>query len=96
MGLEPKAGAWKDIISPNNLYVEEKIPSTALRYQLHDAARNNRIAEVVCISLIMLGSEGPSKSGLVTLNAVIRALRQINLESDARKIAIEAAILYVN
>ena len=44
----------------------------------------------------MLGSEGPSKSGLVTLNAVIRALRQINLESDARKIAIEAAILYVN
>ena len=48
------------------------------------------------ISLIMLGSEGPSKSGLVTLNAVIRALRQIDLESDARKIAIEAAILYVN
>ena len=96
MGLEPKVGAWKDIISPNNLYVEEKIPSTALRYQLHDAAINNRIAEVVCISLIMLGSEGPSKSGLVTLNAVIRALRQINLESDARKIAIEAAILYVN
>ena len=44
----------------------------------------------------MLGSEGPSKSGLVALNAVIRALRQIDLESDARKIAIEAAILYVN
>ncbi len=96
MGIEPKIGAWKDIISANNLYVNEKIPSTALRYQLHDAAKNNRVAEVVCISLIMLGSEGPSKAGLVTLNAVIRALRQINLEADARKIAIEAAVLYVN
>lgn len=96
MGIESKIGVWKNIISINNLYVNEKIPSTALRYQLHDAARYNRIAEVVSISLIMLGSEGPSKSGLVTLNAVIRALRQVGLESDARKIAIEAAILYVN
>ena len=96
MGIDPKLGAWKNIISANNLYLYEKIPSTALRYQLHDAAKNNRIAEVVCISLIMLGSEGPSKSGLVALNAVIRALRQVELESDARKIAIEAAILYVN
>jgi len=96
MGVEPKIGAWKNIINSKNLYVEEKIPSTALRYQLHDAARNKRIAEVVSISLIMLGSEGPSKSGLVTLNAVIRALREVGLESDAREIAIEAAILYVN
>ena len=96
MGIEPKPGAWKDIISKQNLYVKEKIPSTALRYQLHDAAKNKRIAEVVSISLIMLGSEGPSKSGLVTLNAVIRALREVGLESDAREIAIEAAILYVN
>ena len=96
MGIEPKPGAWKDIISPQNLYVNEKIPSTALRYQLHDAAKNKRIAEVVSISLIMLGSEGPSKSGLVSLNAVIRALREVGLESDAREIAIEAAILYVD
>ena len=96
MGIEPKPGAWKDIISSQNLYVEEKIPSTALRYQLHDAAKNKRTAEVVSISLIMLGSEGPSKSGLVSLNAIIRALREVGLESDAREIAIEAAILYVN
>ncbi len=96
MGIEPKFGAWKNIINSNNLYIEEKIPSTALRYQLHDAASNKRIAEVVAISLIMLGSEGPSKSGLVTLNAVIRALREVGLETDAREIAIEAAILYVN
>ena len=74
----------------------ENIPATALRYQLLDAAKNNRIAEVVSISLIMLGSEGPSKSGLVALNAVIRALREIGLEADARAIAIEAAISYVN
>ena len=63
-----------------------------LRYQLINAAENNRVAEVVAISLIMLGSDGPSKSGLVSLNAVIRALRNIGLEDDARAIAVEAAI----
>ena len=96
MGIEPRAGAWKNVISSKNIFETENIPATALRYQLLDAAKNNRIAEVVSISLIMLGSEGPSKSGLVSLNAVIRALREIGLEADARAIAIEAAISYVN
>ena len=96
MGIEPRAGAWKNVISSKNIFEMENIPATALRYQLLDAAKNKRIAEVVSISLIMLGSEGPSKSGLVALNAVIRALREIGLEADARAIAIEAAISYVN
>ena len=96
MGIEPRAGAWKNVISSKNIFEMENIPVTALRYQLLDAAKNNRIAEVVSISLIMLGAEGPSKSGLVALNAVIRALREIGLEADARAIAIEAAISYVN
>jgi hypothetical protein len=96
MGIESRQGAWKNIISSSNIFEKENIPTTALRYQLRDAAKNNRVAEVVSISLIMLGSEGPSKSGLVSLNAVIRALREIGLETDARAIAIEAAIAYVN
>ena len=96
MGVEPREGAWKNIISSSNIFEKENIPATALRYQLRDAAKNNRIAEVVSISLIMLGSEGPSKSGLVALNAVIRSLREVGLEADARAIAIEAAISYVN
>ena len=96
MGIESREGAWKNIISSSNIFEKENIPATALRYQLRDAAKNNRVAEVVSISLIMLGSEGPSKSGLVALNAVIRALREIGLEKDARAIAIEAAIAYVN
>ena len=96
MGIESREGAWKNIISSSNIFEKENIPATAIRYQLRDAARNNRIAEVVSLSLIMLGAEGPSKSGLVALNAVIRSLREIGLESDAREIAIEAAISYVN
>ena len=96
MGIESREGAWKNIISASNIFEKENIPATALRYQLRDAAKNNRIAEVVSISLIMLGVEGPSKSGLVALNAVIRSLREIGLEADAREIAIEAAISYVN
>ncbi len=96
MGIEIKSGAWKDVISPENIIINENIPSTALRHQLHNAAVNNRRGEVVAISLIMLGEEGPNKAGLVSINAVIRALRSIGLEQDARAIAVEAAISSVN
>jgi len=96
MGIEIKSGSWKEVISPENIIVSENIPSTALRYQLHNAAKNNRKGEVVAISLIMLGNDGPNKAGLVSINAVIRALRSIGLNKDARAIAVEAAISSVN
>jgi len=96
MGIEIKSGTWKEVISPNNILVSENIPSTAFRYQLHNAAQNNRKGEVVAISLVMLGQDGPSKAGLVALNAVIRALRSVGLDQDARAIAVEAAISSVN
>ena len=96
MGIEIKSGSWKEVISPENIIVSENIPSTALRHQLHNAAKNNRKGEVVAISLIMLGNDGPNKAGLVSLNAVIRALRSIGLNRDARAIAVEAAISSVN
>ena len=92
MGINVTEGSWRNLINEGNIYVEEIIPSSALRYQLIDAAENNRFAEVVAISLIMLGSDGPSKSSLISLNAVIRAMRNVGLEEDARAIAIEAAI----
>jgi len=92
MGIEIAEGSWKNLVNPEYTHTEESIPSSALRYQLIDAAKKRRVAEVVAISLIMLGSDGPSKSGLVSLNAVIRALRKIELEDDARAIAVEAAI----
>ena len=92
MGINIAEGAWKNLVNPEYIHTEESIPSSALRYQLINAAENNRVAEVVAISLIMLGSDGPSKSGLVSLNAVIRALRNIGLEDDARAIAVETAI----
>ena len=96
LGVEIKSGAWKKVISHENIMSSEIIPSTALRHQLHIAAKNNRKGEVVAISLIMLGEEGPNKAGLVSLNAVIRALRSIGLGQDARAIAVEAAISSVN
>ena len=96
MGIEIKSGTWKEVISSNNILVSENIPSTAFRYQLHNAAQNNRKGEVVAISLVMLGQDGPNQAGLVSLNAVIRALRSIGLEQDARAIAVEAAISSVN
>ena len=92
MGIDIIEGSWKNLVDSDNIFVNEQIPSSALRYQLINAAENKRIAEVVAISLIMLGSDGPSKASLVSLNAVIRALRNVGLEEDARYIAIEAAI----
>ena len=65
--------------------ISEVIPSTALDQLLQPKIIGK--GEVVAISLIMLGEDGPNKAGLVSLNAVIRALRS-GLEKDARALAV--------
>ena len=72
------------------------IPNTPLRYQLREAATSGRIAETALLSLIVIGSKGPHKSGPIQLNAAIRALRIVGLEEEARNLAIEATVSILN
>ncbi|MDF2365724.1 hypothetical protein [Sneathiella sp.] len=59
---------------------------------LQSAAGAGLIGETVALSIAAIGSEGPGKTSSETLVAVIRALKAIGLEAEARQLALEAAV----
>jgi hypothetical protein len=46
----------------------------------------------VLLSLIVLGAEGPGESHAYALSAALTALTRVGLETEARALAIEAAL----
>ncbi|MGB1547076.1 MAG: hypothetical protein ACPHIA_00890, partial [Alphaproteobacteria bacterium] len=90
---EPVGSAeWAAILSdaPRRTTV---VPAHAIRHGLEEAAAAGRIGETVLLALLSLGEGGPAEAAPITLEAVIAALRQIGLEEDARRIAIEACLM---
>jgi len=74
------------------LTVTGYLPSPALSRALIVAAEDKRIGETVLLALLALGDVGPAGADPSTLHSVIRALRAVGLSSDARLVAIEAAL----
>lgn len=68
-------------------------PSAALLYALKDAQNGGRLAEVVLLSLIILGEEGPGDTHSLALGGVVEALYSVGLQDEARSLAIEATVL---
>jgi hypothetical protein len=68
------------------------IPSAAALRGLRIAARADRIGETVIYALLILGDTGPAGVSPQTLEEVVRALRAVGLDDDARAIAVEALL----
>ena len=90
--IEPvPAEAWDPL-----LQATERTPvpvvSTALWARLDSAARNKRIGETVMIVLLALGEGGPAQADASTLTRAIKALEAVGLKTEARALAIEAAV----
>lgn len=64
----------------------------ALEVNLIAAAQKKRLGETILLSLLALGEEGPEKVSTTSLVAVATALRAVGLESEARQLALEAAV----
>jgi hypothetical protein len=64
----------------------------ALLFSLSEAGAARRVGETVLLSLYALGPEGPAGCNPLALARVITGLRQIGFDSEARAIAIEAAV----
>lgn len=67
-------------------------PNAALLYALDEASESRRIGETVLLALIVLGAEGPGESHAFALSAALTALTRVGLETEARALAIEAAL----
>lgn len=68
------------------------VPHPAVWMRLSSAAADRRVGEAVLLSLLALGPVGPTEANPVTLRRVVSALVEIGLESDARALALEAAV----
>ena len=85
---EPIGGSWS-LIGQDSA---TQVPDSALWFNLGDAAAKHRIGETVLLSLYALGDAGPGGANPIMLSRSILALRQVGLDSEARSLAIEAAI----
>jgi hypothetical protein len=86
---EPIGGSWTLI---GQTGAGGGAPDPALWFNLGDAAGNGRIGETVLLSLCALGQGGPAGANPILLSRAISSLRQVGLDTEARAIAIEAAI----
>ena len=82
---------WIDLV-PEPGGTQQAMPDATLLYALERASEMRRPGETVLLGLLVLGEPGPAESHPLALNAVLRALREVGLERDARALAIEAAI----
>ena len=83
--------SWS-VIAANGAPAGRPAPNAALLYALVEAGEARRIGETVLLSLVVLGEQGPGDSHVFALSTVLTALRRIGLESEARALAIEAAL----
>ena len=90
--IEPvPAEAWDPLLQATER-TPVPVASTALWARLESAARNKRTGETVMIVMLALGEGGPSQADAFTLTRVIKALEAVGLKTEARAIAIEAAV----
>lgn len=83
--------AWEPLIA-GPLTISARAPAPPLARMLSDAAVAKRVGETVLLSLLALGELGPEASDATTLVQVIRALRAVGLDKEARAVAVEAAL----
>lgn len=69
------------------------LPETGVLSALADAAKKKEFGRTVLLAMQALGPNGADGAHIIALGDSIRALRRANLETDARKLALEALFL---
>ena len=84
-------GLWARVIGDGKA-VTARVPNPALRHALRGASEDLRLGETVLLAILTLGGDGPQAAGSMALEAVVAALRLVGLHTEARSVALEAAI----
>jgi hypothetical protein len=91
-GAGPDAQAWENLAlqTGDRFY---RLPNAARIRMMEQAAAQGRLGETVALVLMVLGKEGPQQAAPDTLPRILAALAAVGLETEARNLALEAAIL---
>jgi len=89
LGHNIPAELWFPLYEMSTENQSSKQGHPALLLGLERAAEAKRRGEVVLLSLLLLGNDGPKSSDTITLGRILSALREVSLEKDAASLAIE-------
>ena len=92
-GDQPDPGLLGPLLAAKPKRETVQMPDMGLWLGLGAAFDSGRIGETALFSLAVLGPAGPSGAAPQTTALVLDALRAASLDSDARALALEAAIL---
>lgn len=88
---EVSGDKWAELITENKAGDAKSI-SLGVWRELIKSVGDNKPAEAITLSLIAMGQEGPGSLDASGISTVVRVLRSFGLESEARKVAIEALV----
>jgi hypothetical protein len=91
VGLAVPAAAWEPLFAAPFAHTA-LVPAAHLIARLRSAAAAKDVGATVLLALLTLGSDGLESADPVALGEVVRALRVVGLEQDARAIAFEAMV----
>lgn len=84
-------GLWAELLEePQRLMAP--VPEAPLWFRLRDAAAAGQVGETVLLALLTLGDDGPAAVDPMSLHDVLKRLRAVNLEAEARALAVEAVL----
>jgi hypothetical protein len=66
------------------------LPETGVLAELRQAAQEKEAGRTILLAMRALGPDGPDAANVLALGDSIRALKQAGLETDARRLAVEA------
>ncbi len=91
LGVQLPPSVWDALLVSGGLPGGDVAP-LALTNRLKQASEQKRLGETVLLSLAALSDAGPSNAHPQTLSEIVRALRKVGLEREARSLAAEALI----
>jgi len=68
------------------------LPETGILADLAQSAKRNDAGRTILLVIRALGGNGAEGANLLTLGDMIRALKRIGLEADARRLGLEALL----
>lgn len=79
-----------DAVSKTPQPSEGYLPATGVLSALKEAANAGDIGRTVLLAASALGPKGPAGANLIALGDVVRALKRVGLDAEARRIGFEA------
>ncbi|MBT4488084.1 MAG: hypothetical protein HOC72_11125, partial [Rhodospirillaceae bacterium] len=90
LGKDVSGNLWLPLFEAPERDIPQVSPSLLLG--LDRAAAGGRKAEVVLLSLLLLGEKGPAASDTIALGRIVSALRRTGLAEDAGALALEGLL----